>query len=101
MPELWDGFVLRVVSAACREAKALNLGWDSREQYRWEGGKPGGTTFIFEGPDAKEVATIFRTKIKELKRAGRPAPKKTKTQLAADRRLKDLKKKSDKSFTDY
>ena len=93
--------MLRVVYAARRELRNRELDWDLREQYRWEGGKPGGTTFIFEGPDAKEVAAIYRAKTKEVKRAGRPAPKKTKAQLAADKRMKELKKKADKSFNDY
>jgi hypothetical protein len=73
IPELWHGFVLRVVAAACREAKARGLDWDTREDYVWETGKPGGTTFIFEGPDAKKVAAIYREKIKEMKKAGPPS----------------------------
>jgi hypothetical protein len=67
--EVSDGFVLKVVALASREARNRNLKAESWEVIGGAHEDPPRCTLVFEGPDEKEIVKIFREKIKEVKKA--------------------------------
>lgn len=72
IPELFDGFNLRVASLASKEIRKRGLTFEGYEELGGWRRDPPGTILVFEGPDEKVIAKIFREKIKEVKKAGKP-----------------------------
>jgi hypothetical protein len=75
IPELFDGFNIKVALLASKEIRKRGFKFEGYEELGGWRRNPPGTNLVFEGPDEKAIAKIFREKVREVKKAGKPKRK--------------------------